>query len=256
MYRLSLVFCLFALGLSGLAREPEETIAPKKQQEHAEKPAIPQSLAKPMAMEPTVQILFNNPEGAKIYWDATKPGTFDSSGLSIPGRQSFLANAIYRLRVTDISGHKGDEFFPTLEIAPIARLAKKFLADNAIPVQFTPDDLNYARRGIAVTKVVYLPDEEFAELALDGVDTLVSFLLDPGVDPITEADRRGAILAVVRLHDMKLAATPPEAVVESRMPEAVRTAELTNSSARTLRRWFARSGRVAGENRRGWLRRR
>jgi hypothetical protein len=50
-----------------------------------------------------------------------------------------------------------------------------------------------------VSKVIYLPDPEFQEMALAGVETLVSTRLDPGVDPITEADRRGAILAVIRL---------------------------------------------------------
>jgi hypothetical protein len=50
-----------------------------------------------------------------------------------------------------------------------------------------------------VTKVVYLPDPEYQELALAGVETLVSTRLDPGVDPVTEADRRGAILAIIRL---------------------------------------------------------
>jgi hypothetical protein len=34
---------------------------------------------------------------------------------------------------------------------------------------------------------------------LAGVETLVSTRLDPGIDPITEADRRGAILAIIRL---------------------------------------------------------
>ena len=37
-----------------------------------------------------------------------------------------------------------------------------------------------------------------------GVDTLVSTRLDPGVDPITEADRRGSILAIVRLGNKDL----------------------------------------------------
>ena len=61
--------------------------------------------------------------------------------------------------------------------------------------------------GNFVTKVIYLPDPEFQELALAGVETLVSTRLDPGVDPIVEADRRGSILAVVRLgnKDVELA---------------------------------------------------
>jgi hypothetical protein len=41
-------------------------------------------------------------------------------------------------------------------------------------------------------------------LALAGVETLVSTRLDPGVDPIVEADRRGAILGVVRLGNKDL----------------------------------------------------
>ncbi len=58
--------------------------------------------------------------------------------------------------------------------------------------------------GNFVTKVIYLPDPEFQELALAGVETLVSTRLDPGVDPIVEADRRGSILAIIRLGNKDL----------------------------------------------------
>ena len=79
-----------------------------------------------------------------------------------------------------------------------------FLAHNAIPVQFTPEDFDQVLSGNFVTKVIYLPDPEYQELALAGVETLVSTRLDPGVDPIVEADRRGAILAIVRLGNKDL----------------------------------------------------
>ena len=39
-----------------------------------------------------------------------------------------------------------------------------------------------------------------------GVETLVSTRLDPGVDPIVEADRQGAIMAIVRLGNIDLQA--------------------------------------------------
>jgi hypothetical protein len=74
-----------------------------------------------------------------------------------------------------------------------------FLAHNAIPVQFTEEDFDQVLTGNFVTKVIYLPDPEFQELALAGVETLVSTRLDPGVDPVVEADRRGAIMAIVRI---------------------------------------------------------
>jgi hypothetical protein len=255
MYRLTLVVCLFAVGQSALMCAADEIAAPKVELGQA-KPLNSLALA---ATEPIVQILFTNPAGAKVYWDISKPGAYDSPGLSLPGRQNFLPNGLYRLRLTDLPGQKGVEFYPTIEIAPIGRLNKKFFSANAVPVQFTADDLDRARRGIVVTKVVYVPDEEFAELAIDGADTLVSFLLDPGVDPITEADRRGAILAVVRIHEFTLAKTPAEAAAENPNPGAAMATVSANSFTRSFdnrRRWFTRPGRVARESRRGWLWRR
>jgi hypothetical protein len=47
--------------------------------------------------------------------------------------------------------------------------------------------------------VIYLPDPDFQGLAVADVATLVSTRLDPGLDPIEEASRKGAILGVIRL---------------------------------------------------------
>ena len=62
-------------------------------------------------------------------------------------------------------------------------------------------DFDQVLTGNFVTKVIYLPDPEFQGPPLAGIDTLVSTRLDPGVDPIVEADRRGSILAIIRLGD-------------------------------------------------------
>ena len=165
-------------------------------------PALPPMVI-PVSV-PTVQILFTKPEGMQVRWDATQPGTFDSAPLIVPGRQSFPQNAIYRLKITNLEKTPGMEFFPTIEIGPGTPRSEAFLAHNAIPVQFTDEDLDQVVAGNFVTKVIYLPDPEFQELALAGVDTLVSTRLDPGVDPIIEADRRGAILAIIRLGNKDL----------------------------------------------------
>ena len=75
-----------------------------------------------------------------------------------------------------------------------------YLAHNAIPVQFTAEDFDQVvDGGNFVTKVIYLPDPKYQELAVSGVETLVSTRLEPGVDPILEADKRGTILLIVRL---------------------------------------------------------
>ena len=48
-----------------------------------------------------------------------------------------------------------------------------YLAHNSIPVQFTEEDFDQVLSGNFVTKVVYLPDPKYQELAISGVETLV-----------------------------------------------------------------------------------
>jgi hypothetical protein len=147
----------------------------------------------------TSQIAFLGDEGVQVSWDVAGYGMFDSVPLVIPGRQDFYQGAIYRLRLSNVPGRPGVELFPTLEVAPVTPRTDAYLAHSPIPVQFTEEDFDQVLSGNFVTKVIYLPDPEFQELALAGVETLVSTRLDPGVDPIAEADRRGSILAILRM---------------------------------------------------------
>ncbi len=152
----------------------------------------------------TSQIAFVGPDGMTVTWDVGTPGAFDSEPLVCPARYNFPQAAIYRLKLTNVPGRPGVELYPTIEVGPVLPRTEAFLAHNAIPVQFTPEDFDQVQSGNFVTKVIYLPDPEFQELALAGVETLVSTRLDPGVDPVVEADRRGAILAIVRLGNKDL----------------------------------------------------
>jgi hypothetical protein len=152
----------------------------------------------------TSQIAFLGVEGGEIMWDISGQQMFDSTPLVMPGRQNFPQGAIYRLKLTNLPGRAGVELYPTLEIAPVTPRTDAYLAHAPIPVQFTDEDLDQVLSGNFVTKVIYLPDPEFQELALSGVETLVSTRLDPGVDPIAEADRRGAILAILRIGNLDL----------------------------------------------------
>ncbi len=163
------------------------------------------------AQVPVSQVLFAGPEGMQVLWDVTAPGAFDSEPLICPGRYNFPQGAMYRLKLTNIPGRPGVELYPTLEVGPAMPRTEAFIAHNAIPVQITEEDLDQVLSGNFVTKVIYLPDPNYQELALAGVETLVSTRLDPGVDPIVEADRRGSILAIVRMGNRDLE-VPGEAI--------------------------------------------
>jgi hypothetical protein len=152
----------------------------------------------------TSQIAFLGEDHVQVSWDVSGPGTFDSAPLVTPGRQDFLQGAVYRLRLSGIPGRNAVELFPTLEVGPVTPRTDAYLAHAPIPVQFTTEDFDQVLSGNYVTKVIYLPDPEFQELTHTGVETLVSTRLDPGVDPIAEADRRGSILAIVRMGNKDL----------------------------------------------------
>jgi hypothetical protein len=152
----------------------------------------------------TSQVAFVSPDGMRITWDVSGPGRFDSEPLVVPGRYNFPQASIYRLKLSNIPGRPGVELYPTLEVAVAVPRTEAYLAHNAVPFQITEEDFDQVLSGNFVTKVIYLPDPEFQELALAGVETLVSTRLEPGVDPIVEADRRGAILAIIRLGNKDL----------------------------------------------------
>ena len=150
-------------------------------------------------MIPTVQVLFNQPQSMKILYDVVGDSTFTSDPLVVPGRLEFAQGGIFRLKLTDIQGREGVELYPTLEVGTASYRTAAYLAHNAIALQFTEEDLDQALSSNFVTKVIYLPDPEFQGDAISGIDTLVSTRLEPGLDPIVEADRRGSILAIIRL---------------------------------------------------------
>ena len=164
----------------------------------------------PPAFVPTSQINFLGEESLVINFDATRPGTFDSAPLVLPATHDFPQGGIYRLKASNIPGHPGKELFPTLEIAPTAARTQAFLAHSSVPVEFTDNDFDQVFSGNFVTKVVYLPNPEFQGIAMSGVGTLVNTQLQPGVDPIIEASKRGSILAVIRMGNKDLSSITAE----------------------------------------------
>jgi hypothetical protein len=162
--------------------------------------------AKPLPDSPaqsgkTVQVVFARPEGMTITWGLIAAGHSDSAPLVVPGRHNFPEAAMYHLKLATIPGRPRIEVYPTLEIRPFQPRTERFLNYNAVPVSFTDEDFDQVLSGDFVTRVIYLPDPAFQELPGIGVsvEILVSTRLDPDVDPIVEAERRGVILAIVRL---------------------------------------------------------
>jgi len=163
----------------------------------------------------SVQVLFASRIGMRVH-QVTEAGTFDNEQFKIvPFKENVRPGVVMRMKLTSIPGYDAVELYPTLEIGPVTPQSIAFLAHNAIPVQFTPEDFDQVQSGNFVTKVIYLPDPEFQELAVAGdVGVLVSTRLDPGQNPITEADRRGTILAILRIGNKDLGVPSADGQVE------------------------------------------
>src|SRR5262245_46345540 len=149
------------------------------------------------------QIYFLDPDTMKIGWQTSGGNgerVYLPAQLTVPARYNFNQGYIYRLKLTNIPGRPGVSLYPTIEVAPTTPATDAYLSHNAIPVQFTAEDFDQVvDGGNFVTKVIYLPDPRYQERAGSGVETRVSTRLEPGVDPILEADKRGTILLIVRL---------------------------------------------------------
>jgi hypothetical protein len=158
-------------------------------------------------------VKFVSPPGMKVTWQLPT-GEFNPEATGLTAQQSynFMQGQVYRLRLSQIlPNHPGKYFYPTLEVTPANPKTLTFLAHSTVPLSFTNEDFDQAVAGNLVVKVIYLPDrdnQDFASIA--GAEELVSTRLAPGDDPVVEAQRRGTILAIVRLGniDLENRATP------------------------------------------------
>ena len=143
----------------------------------------------------TTQIRFVAPKKMNVGWQYS--GGFAEAQLTAPDSYDFVQGATYRLKLTGIAG-RTKPLYPTLQVYPAHPSTDSYLAHNSIPVGLTAEDLDQVASSNYVTKVIYLPDAKFQDLVAD-VDVLVSTRLEPGVEPVAEASKRGTIMAVLRI---------------------------------------------------------
>jgi uncharacterized protein (TIGR03067 family) len=146
-------------------------------------------------------VVLQGPKGAIATWRGRDvvDGSETEHEQVLPGRKAVSTGETLQFALAKIPEHEGLELSASISVEPIARSTQSYLEHSSIPVQITQEDIDQASSGKLVTKVVYLPNATHAELALAGVESLVTTRLDPGVNPIIEAERRGHILAVLRL---------------------------------------------------------
>jgi hypothetical protein len=123
-----------------------------------------------------------------------------SAEQSTPVKLAMLIAPVYRMRVTEIPNHPGEEVYPTVEL--INRIYPPVGEEFRfpIPIELTRADLELALAGKFVTRVVYLEDPGQALPVNKGADKEQTYFeVRPSDDPLEVADRLGRPVAIVRL---------------------------------------------------------
>lgn len=178
--------------------------------------AMPGGMPAPMGGRSSIR--FSADKEMSVTWYG--PSGWNADPLVTPARYNFPQGGIYRLKLAGIQGRPGVELYPTLEVAPATMKTATYLAHSSVPLNFTDEDFEQVIAGNLLVKVIYLPDPQYQDLAaVAGPAEVISTRLEPGVDPVAEARRRGEVLLVVRMGNIDLRTLPPlEAPIGGGMP--------------------------------------
>jgi uncharacterized repeat protein (TIGR01451 family) len=126
---------------------------------------------------------------------------------ALPGRDfpapvavGFRPGYFYRLELTGLPGHAGEDLYPTVEVRGTLQLPPGMRAANyPAPFVFSEQDIEQALAGTVVTKVVFLehPDKAVAEGTEP--DRPIEITVGRGADPLDEARKYGRPVAIVRV---------------------------------------------------------
>ena len=159
----------------------------------------------PVYLNQRTSLKFINPAGMKVTWQGPGGMFVEPAPFEAPAVYNFAQGGIYRLKLSGIPNRPGKMYYPTVEVYAATAKTVTYLSHSSVPLAFTDEDFEQVAAGNMVTKVIYLPDAAFQDLAVvGGADEVVSTRLEPGADPKAEANRRGTILAVVVIGNIDL----------------------------------------------------
>jgi hypothetical protein len=110
-----------------------------------------------------------------------------------------LIGQVYRLKVTGIELHPGEEVYPTIEVVDRLYPPPGQAARFPIPVELTHEELEMALEGKYVMRVIYLEEPKNALPRADERTVQRYYEVTAGQDPLHEADRLGRPVAILRM---------------------------------------------------------
>ena len=141
--------------------------------------------------EASLQLNLTGPKTATVLW--TDSNKIPAYAVILPGRITVPAGGEAIFELENLPNHPNLTLFGSFANRAESPKAKTYVRHNAVAVAFTDEDTEQAAAGNFVTKVFFIPENA------SGIDTIVSTRVDPGIDVLTEAGRRGDPIGVLRL---------------------------------------------------------
>lgn len=141
-------------------------------------------------------VRFQGPEGLGVA--VASEGRFQPLEAA-PVMLALQVAPVYRLRVTNIPLHPGEEVFPTVELIDRTYPPPGLAWQHPVPIELSEEDLQLALSGKLVTRVIYIEDPEAALPRRDDPTRQRWFESAPGDNPIKVADTLGRPVAILRL---------------------------------------------------------
>ncbi len=118
--------------------------------------------------------------------------------LGRPAQVGLMVGHMYRIKVTNIPDKPGVEIYPTIELIDRLHPPTGQRDNFPVPVNILQDDIELALAGNLVTRVVYVEQPQLAApYELDRATVTQNLLATENA--LTEADRRGRPIAIVRI---------------------------------------------------------
>lgn len=136
-------------------------------------------------------------EGGGVVEAFNGPGSLSAPAAS---PAAFAANAgfLYRFRVTDHLSSQQSAIYPTIELLDRLHPPQGREAEFPIPIILHQEDLEMARRGQMVTRVIYLEQPQFAQ-QVDPLRREISQAVRPNENLLRRADELGRPMAILRI---------------------------------------------------------
>ncbi|MBT6725066.1 MAG: hypothetical protein HOB20_17685 [Planctomycetaceae bacterium] len=109
------------------------------------------------------------------------------------------------MKLKNVAGYPAAEILSTIEITPVNPITAAYLDHTAVPMSVTDEDLKKSQEGFIVRKAIILAKPDFKGLFLNNlpedvcIKVIDNYRLKPTQDLIEEANKRGAILAIVTI---------------------------------------------------------